>query len=250
MNTHADAVHDCILLVECLYGVFCAQEANSRLSRKQFRCGQYVVQSIHKRFTCLRLHNTLVLCFHGSALQLSLASGRIIPSAQTIQDWQANINIILTPAPDIVPSGLLHSGFLSCFREIQIALDEAVRPAQSKNLTVWLTGHSLGGALALICGLYLARRLQVCICTMGSPRIGDAEANNSLRNISHIFNLQTALDPFPRTPGYGFGYSDNEGRTIKINNTGGDTSNTWLLQLNQHRMHVYLNCRELFLSLV
>ena len=250
MNTHGDAVHDCILLVERLYGIFCKEEANLRLSREQFRCGQYVVHSAHRRFTCLRLHDSLLLCFHGSALELSLASGRIIPSAQTVQDWQANINITLTPAPDIVPSGLLHSGFLSCFREIQTALDEAVRPVKSENLTVWLTGHSLGGALALICGLYLARRFQVYICTMGSPRIGNAEANNWLRSIAHIYHLQTALDPFPQTPGYRFGYSDNRGKTIKINDGGVDTSNSWLMQLNQHRMHAYLNRRGLFSTLV
>ena len=72
----------------------------------------------------------------------------------------------------------IHEGFFQDFEAIDLAVTSnvktllAVRPASR----VWLTGHSLGGALAILCAYQFARQqLPVAgVYTFGQPRVGNA----------------------------------------------------------------------------
>lgn len=69
--------------------------------------------------------------------------------------------------------GRVHRGFASVLRHTWARVERALEAARDKPL--FLTGHSMGGALAVLTACRLARagRPPVAVYTFGSPRIGD-----------------------------------------------------------------------------
>lgn len=124
------------------------------------------------------------------------------------------------------PTVQIHRGFfdalMDCFDEVVDFLC-AMRASQSKNqhTPLYITGHSLGGAMAAIfharlnevAGMYRHRYrhrvLPAISCySFGMPRYGDTTAKFSLPQPIHIFN---ELDMVPTFPPYGMDYSDVPG---------------------------------------
>jgi len=69
--------------------------------------------------------------------------------------------------------GRIHSGFLKAFYELN---DVYAKYMQSyfSDWPIWVTGHSLGGALAMIFAYYYRKVLPIQrVVTFGSPRVGD-----------------------------------------------------------------------------
>ena len=80
----------------------------------------------------------------------------------------------------------VHHGFLEDFNAINVAVVEQVKKllaaygSTESRPTIYLTGHSLGGALAILCALEFARqKLAVTqVTTFGGPRVGNAAFRN------------------------------------------------------------------------
>ncbi|GBG28357.1 Phospholipase A1-Igamma2, chloroplastic [Hondaea fermentalgiana] len=103
----------------------------------------------------------------------------------------------------------IHGGFLLAFSSIQDQLYEVVsqhldsHPEVDKVIT---SGHSLGGALATVCGLYLStalpsKRALVQVSTFGSPRVG----NHAFKRYFHLhvpscWRFAKRGDPISKTP--------------------------------------------------
>ena len=81
--------------------------------------------------------------------------------------------------------GRVHSGFLEAYARISDRLDEVVaarRPEQK----LWLSGHSLGGALAVLAAAHLSDRAPIeGVYTYGCPRVGDRAFVDSLPRCVH-----------------------------------------------------------------
>lgn len=117
----------------------------------------------------------------------------------------------------------LHRGFfdavVECFDEVL----EKVASMNSENVPVYVTGHSLGGAMAAIFHARLAepqfhpfihyphRRIAPSLScfTFGMPRYGDLRAKSLLPQPFHIFNEFDAIPTLPPTF-IGFADSANE----------------------------------------
>ena len=69
--------------------------------------------------------------------------------------------------------GKVHSGFLKAFSEIRSILDRVVERLDCGQ-KLWLTGHSLGGALATLAAAHLNCDQIQGVHTYGAPRVGDA----------------------------------------------------------------------------
>ncbi len=81
-----------------------------------------------------------------------------------IRDWATNLDCDMD-----VRTGV-HHGFLKAYRDIESVIQKYVR----NQTNVFLTGHSLGAALATVA----ARFVDCCqprLVTFGSPRVGDCE---------------------------------------------------------------------------
>jgi triacylglycerol lipase len=136
----------------------------------------------------------------------------------TLKDWLGNFDIDLVGGP---LGGKVHEGFsrsLSLiWKDIQMTLD-VLQPRlvatkadliqgtqrQSKVPSVWITGHSLGGALATLTAARLREKDQSVhgLYTFGSPRVGDRdfqeEFNNDFR--SKAFRFVNRNDAVTRIP--------------------------------------------------
>ncbi|MCX7424334.1 MAG: lipase family protein [Planctomycetia bacterium] len=135
-------------------------------------------------------------------------------SLEGVKDW------LLTDAVDllIVPEGRLgtdlaaagvgarfHQGFVNAIAAIWDPVREAVdREMNAAERPLWITGHSLGGALALLAAwLFLRRMVPVHqIYTFGGPMIGNDLAVTAFDRefAGKIFRYVNVPDPVPKLP--------------------------------------------------
>lgn len=98
-----------------------------------------------------------------------------------------------------------HSGFMKALGDIWDTLFPVVDQAfNASERSVWVTGHSLGGAIALLCGWRFQQNFIPVhqICTFGAPMIGnDAAAAAFQREFpGKIFRYVDAGDLVPKLP--------------------------------------------------
>jgi endonuclease G len=90
---------------------------------------------------------------------------------ESIGDWLGNIDVL----PTARPYGSVHRGFLNAYLLVEQEVLAAIQQIAPANPRLWITGHSLGGALATIAAAELRPRLLASgIHTFGQPRLGAA----------------------------------------------------------------------------
>ena len=87
---------------------------------------------------------------------------------KVMADLKADVDIRLTDWPQ---GGKVHRGFKEALEEVWVDLLPYIRQLDSKGCKIWMTGHSLGAALATLCA---GRYVNVQgVYTFGSPRVGN-----------------------------------------------------------------------------
>lgn len=83
-------------------------------------------------------------------------------------------------------TGMIHSGFYYAYQEIRKDIEETLlKPAYSKK-PLYITGHSLGGALATVATKYTYHEGGLAACyTFGSPRVGNDDWINNIKTPIH-----------------------------------------------------------------
>ena len=142
-----------------------------------------------------------------------------IRGTKNFENVKADLKTQMTPCEELggVP---LHTGFLECAR----ACKKAVAPHLREGYTLKLTGHSLGGATALILSLLLAKEgktVATCV-TYGSPRVGPAELSEHFPDGFEMLRVVEVDDVVARLPPVNFGLKDkpyvHHGDCIVIDN--------------------------------
>jgi len=152
----------------------------------------------------LNFENYTVLAFRGSEFKR--------------KDWITNFKLF----PRKTPLGYAHCGFVSSFERLWPSIKQKMDSKQ-----VIITGHSLGGALAQICGLWCYQELEIkpiCVVTFGQPRVGFFEiAKHSTQHLGGVFfRIQKLLDPVPHAPPWLFFYKhSSESGFKRISNGSG-----------------------------
>lgn len=142
-------------------------------------------------FTCGQFHgfvgilkNNVLLAFRGT---------------QTVSNCLTDVEATLIPRPPY--PGRVHNGFAKAVDEV---LPEVRRllPSPSQTKSLWLTGHSLGGAMATLASVRLAKAGYAirAVYTYGSPRVGD----RLFRKLYHLPNYRFVCgnDLVPHLPFY------------------------------------------------
>lgn len=92
-----------------------------------------------------------------------------------IRDWLSDSNTPVIPGP--AKKGLVHLGFSRALASIYPELRDKIEDVRTNGQTLWFTGHSLGGALAMLAGatMYLEdpKLLAEGVYTFGQPRTSD-----------------------------------------------------------------------------
>jgi hypothetical protein len=116
-----------------------------------------------------------------------------------IQDWYINLN----NRAQKTDHGNVHAGFWNGYDSLHGQLIKILQSRKTKR--VWITGHSLGGALAVVCSYRLSsmENLEIAgVMTFGQPKVGNSvfckhmEATLSGRMV-HFVNES---DVVPRVP--------------------------------------------------
>jgi hypothetical protein len=131
-----------------------------------------------------------------------------------LKDWLLTdaANLLIVPegrlGTDLAAAGVgakFHQGFVTAIGDIWGPLFEAVTAEQKKSeRPLWLTGHSLGGALALLAAWLFKRKFVSVhqVYTFGGPMIGNKLAIDAIdREFSNkIFRYVNRPDPVPKLP--------------------------------------------------
>jgi hypothetical protein len=129
----------------------------------------------------------VVLCFRGT---------------QQVRDWLTNLRS--SPVPIANPKtgegyiGNMHKGFHDAFTSAEQAIRERLEAEDVKNLPLYITGHSLGGALAVVATWYISARQLAACYTFGAPRVGDEGLLGWYK--TPIYRIVNAADPVPFVP--------------------------------------------------
>ena len=108
-------------------------------------------------------------------------------------DWWSNLDILFKRSP----LGWVHRGFLKATELFWPELPKKISEFCDNNQTIWVTGHSLGGALALLASVKLLvenKNMISGIYTFGQPPVGTLRfcskfkeqfPNNLFRFVNH-----------------------------------------------------------------
>jgi triacylglycerol lipase len=114
------------------------------------------------------------------------------------KDWESDLEVALTPALD----GKVHHGFY----EALISVWDSIVPVLRKNqLPLWVTGHSLGAAIATLAVAKLHHEEGIKaqgLYTFGQPRCGDKEFAGNFDKIfmQRTFRFVNYQDIVPKVP--------------------------------------------------
>jgi hypothetical protein len=126
---------------------------------------------------------------------------------QKVSDWLTDARAV----PTQVDSAKVHSGFWKALtrdsgndqktvhdRIAAILESDAARDRDGNALPVFITGHSLGGALALLATRNLASNINGACYTFGAPRVASYEFFETLK--TPVYRVVNSSDVVPRVP--------------------------------------------------
>ena len=135
----------------------------------------------------------LVLAFRGTERKVS--------------DWLTDARCV----PAVQGNAKVHTGFLEAFtmkkdgdgRTAQNMVEEILDRQEAKDeggkpLQLFITGHSLGGALALLATKLVAPNVDGACYTFGAPRVGNYEYFRYMK--TPVYRIVNSADVVPRVP--------------------------------------------------
>ncbi len=118
-----------------------------------------------------------------------------IRGTTSVQDWMNNAK---AGTESIGGGRRVHKGFHQAYLDAKPQIDALIEQARSTTLPIFVTGHSLGGAVAVMSTWYLRRDLLSACYTFGAPRVGNHTFNDSFH--TPIYRVVNAFDPVPLVP--------------------------------------------------
>jgi len=134
------------------------QHAKKQKSDKLKKAAKTDTQAILVRSRDTASHHMAVLAFRGS-------------EPNKVDWFYTDADAVFVKLPD--GAGKIHRGFYESFDSVQKKVEAALGELPA-DLPLYVTGHSLGGALANVAGMELEKaRHLAAVYTFGSPRVGD-----------------------------------------------------------------------------
>lgn len=130
-------------------------------------------------------------------------------------DVLADFNFFQTPFNNKVN---VHSGFLEEVDKLWEDISKDIEQHAS-TLSTWVTGHSLGGAMATLAGM---KHKFEAVTTFGEPRVG-RKINLAFKSKRHI-RYVNGDDPVTKLPPTFFSYYKHHGEKVRITDINGDTN--------------------------
>ena len=116
--------------------------------------------------------------------------------ANRMSDIKADAKAVQTTCPT---GGRVHSGFKEQYDDVASRVEDLLDRDEVKGKPLFITGHSLGGAVATIAARRLTAEHRVAACyTYGSPRVGTEDWVAQIK--TPIYRIVNSADPVPMVP--------------------------------------------------
>jgi len=116
--------------------------------------------------------------------------------SENIVDWVTNFQFIQV---ENFLGGMVHSGFTKLVDDYYSDIEKIIEiKKNNKNLRLFLTGHSLGGAIAILMATRFSSSEVEAVYTYGAPRVGDQDFVE-LYNLTH-YRVEYGNDIVPHLP--------------------------------------------------
>jgi hypothetical protein len=185
--------------------VYFAQDKCAEAFRTQLGLEARLLSSGNTQACVATNDDHIVVAFRGTEAPTGL---------EGLKDWLLTnaVNLLIQPEGDLgtdfAAAGVgarWHQGFMRALGEIWDSVFAAVDAERKKSdRPIWLTGHSLGGALALLAGWRFKRKFVPIhqIYTFGAPMVGNELAAKTidLEFADKIFRYVNTQDPIPKLP--------------------------------------------------
>ena len=149
--------------------------------------------------------NHIVVAFRGTESPTTI---------EGLKDWLLSdaVNLLILPTgrlgTDFAAAGVgarFHQGFIDALNDIWIPVFTTVQEElKQSERPLWITGHSLGGALAVLSAWLFHRKFVSVhqVYTFGGPMIGNVEAASAFNRelAGKIFRYVNGPDPVPKLP--------------------------------------------------
>jgi hypothetical protein len=150
-----------------------------------------------------------------------------------IQDWVTDF--------DAMPSATgLHAGFEKTVQTVWLEIETAIKNREATEQALFFTGHSLGGALAILAAAHAATEFGIqptVVYTYGSPRNGGTEFFNDYTPLlgDSTFRLINGTDIVPTVPPSLSGGYRHVGHAIQCRTDGTFDALTPVMAPNQNK---------------
>jgi len=127
----------------------------------------------------------------------------VFRGTRTFKDNESDQDLYQIPYPFVRNAGKTHRGFTCIYQSVR---DELIRELSKLSTAkkILVTGHSLGGALAVLAGIDIAVNTpfkKPYVYTYGSPRVADplfaSRFNQTVKNSIRIVNIHDIIPTLP-----------------------------------------------------
>ena len=124
---------------------------------------------------------------------------------QTIQDWIDNIDALAVPFLAVANVGNVHMGFQLVYEHIRGSVAQLLTNGCKGAQRILVTGHSLGGAVALFGSLDIAKNVMPGVhleaYTFAGPRAGAPDFVKSFNSfVPECYRIVNFMDVVPQVP--------------------------------------------------
>lgn len=152
----------------------------------------------------------------------------VFRGSESYQDWLSNFQTVYDPGP--FKDTRVHEGFQDALYPSVISITNLLDEVITQEKKIWLTGHSLGGALSsLYAGMLIENKYSVYgIYTYASPRSGNGEFASKLNNrvVGPHYRVVNSGDIVPHIPPEPF-YSHSGERIILKEEVRENSEDSW-----------------------
>jgi triacylglycerol lipase len=142
-----------------------------------------------------------------------------IRGTDTIWDWIDDIDAVPVPYIPSPGAGFVHMGFQLVNEHIRRSIATLLKTHCQGAKTIWVTGHSLGGALAILCAYDILKNVNLGpvpqLYTFAGPRTGAPDFvrnfNAAIPVCNRIVNFMDVVPQVPLPPTY-----DHAGQEILV----------------------------------
>jgi len=129
----------------------------------------------------------------------------------------ASLTATINKYKDDTAGGKLHAGFVDGYNALALEILDTLTLRENSLLPLYITGHSLGGALATVATYRLEKvigdRIAACY-TYGSPRVGNGDYKKDFK--SAIYRMVHSTDIVTLVPSFGYSHAGDP-RFISFN---------------------------------